>query len=176
MNDGLCHCGCGQLAPISPVSHARHGYVKGQPRRYINGHNVRPAEIRYVEQDCGYETPCWVWQLGRDIGGYGSVWVPELKKMRNAHRVYYERLVGPVPEGLQLDHLCRNRACVNPMHLEPVTAAENVRRSSTQKLTPEDVRALVESDEGSERIAKRYGVDGSRVRQLRRAAKREEAA
>ena len=48
---------------------------------------------------------------------------------RGAHRVVYEFLVGPIQKGLQLDHLCRVRACVNPAHLEPVTAKENTRRS-----------------------------------------------
>ena len=50
-----------------------------------------------------------------------------------AHRVYYERHVGPVPEGLELDHLCRNPGCVNPEHLEPVTHAENIRRGYQAK-------------------------------------------
>lgn len=72
------------------------------------------------------QTGCWVWQWSRTTKGYGSIRSEGVK--RQAHSVYYERLVGPIPEGLQLDHLCRNPACVNPDHLEPVTSRENTLR------------------------------------------------
>ena len=68
------------------------------------------------------DTGCWEWTAGKGLG-YGQFWVNG--KLRNAHRVVYEYLVGPVPEGLELDHLCRNRGCCNPWHLEAVTHAEN---------------------------------------------------
>jgi hypothetical protein len=76
---------------------------------------------------------CWLW-LGRiDTSGYGEYKQyasPGRKHFWRAHRVAYELLVGPIPEGLVIDHLCRVRDCVNPAHMEPVTSAENTRRGS----------------------------------------------
>lgn len=69
---------------------------------------------------------CWEWLAGRFAGGYGQFSVDG--SSRFAHRVSYEFLVGPIPQGLELDHLCRNTWCVNPAHLEPVTPRENKRR------------------------------------------------
>lgn len=81
--------------------------------------------VRLVEID---PDGCWTWVGCTTDDGYGRF------KLGNsavgAHRVSYQHFVGPIPEGLQLDHLCRNRCCVNPTHLEPVTVRENVLRGN----------------------------------------------
>lgn len=72
---------------------------------------------------------CWEWLGTRNADGYGIVCVGESRQ--RAHRVAYEQYVGPIPDGLVIDHLCSNRACINPKHLEPVAQAENARRGAS---------------------------------------------
>lgn len=76
---------------------------------------------------------CWLWVGSidpRPTSGYGRLWVGHrvTGSFKPAHRLVYEYMVGPVPEGLTLDHKCRVRQCVNPQHLEPVTNRENILR------------------------------------------------
>lgn len=77
---------------------------------------------------------CWEWTGHRSRTGYGAIAMPRREGKTNiakAHRVSYELFVGPIPDGLVIDHLCRNRACVRPDHMEPVTAGVNALRGDT---------------------------------------------
>lgn len=81
-------------------------------------------EAKYMPEP---NTGCWLW-FGSTVNGYGTIRLDRSRQVVKAHRLMYEHAVGPIPEGLQLDHLCRVRCCVNPDHLEPVTQQENMRR------------------------------------------------
>jgi hypothetical protein len=85
---------------------------------------------RIIRKSPEDENGCWVWSGRVGSGGYGKIRVREDGREinRGAYRVLYELMIGKVPDGLVLDHLCRNRLCVNPAHLEPVTQTENVLR------------------------------------------------
>lgn len=98
--------------------------ITGSP----TGTNRTPAEVRFfgkVEPD----GECWRWTAGHDQSGYGMFSDKTISQWSvRAHRWSYMHMIGEIPEGLQLDHLCRNRWCVNPWHLEPVTGAVNTSR------------------------------------------------
>lgn len=72
---------------------------------------------------------CWVWQGGVDAKGYGH-FQAENRRCVRAHRFSWELVNGPIPKGMQLDHLCRDTACVNPLHLEVVSNLTNTLRST----------------------------------------------
>ncbi len=75
-----------------------------------------------------YLGPCWIWTARINRGGYGEITIGT-QRIRT-HRWMYEKVRGPIPDGLQIDHLCRRRACCNPAHLEAVTQRENLLRGA----------------------------------------------
>lgn len=84
----------------------------------------------YVDQS----GECWEWTGYRVAAGYGKVTILGSGGRKDlAHRRAYELLVGPIPDGLTIDHLCRNTGCVRPDHLEPVTLRENIRRANPDR-------------------------------------------
>jgi hypothetical protein len=116
---GLCLCGCGQKTNRARQSNKRLGWVKDEPNRYVRGHATRKPDDLYRIEDRGYDTPCWVWQGHIAKTGYG--------KTRDvaAHRYYYQKYKGAIPEGYVVHHRCNNKPCVNPAHLEAVTPSQN---------------------------------------------------
>lgn len=88
---------------------------------------------------------CWIWQASKNRAGYGQTYA--WRRGWLAHRLSYTVIVGRIPFGFEIDHLCRTRACINPAHLEPVTKDENLRRQGLavtrcprgHKYTPENI-------------------------------------
>lgn len=101
-----------------------------------------------------------------DHRGYGRT--KRDGKHRQAHVAMWVDRHGPVPPGLELDHLCRITQCCNPEHLEAVTPTENKRRSRATKLTREDVAQIKASGETTVALALNYGVDRSNISHIRR--------
>jgi hypothetical protein len=128
--------GCGRR-------HYGKGYCHMHYRRQAKGNDPRVAQPRnpatpiqlrfWAKVDVRGPDECWLWTAGVNPYGYGAFWVRGV--MRGAHRVSYEMAVGPIPDELQLDHICRVRRCVNPSHLEPVTQLENLRREASARRT-----------------------------------------
>jgi hypothetical protein len=93
-----------------------------------------PLELRSIQivrfwKKVVKQDGCWIWIGSKGVNGYGHFNIKRGVKI-GAHRIAYELLKTAIPEGLEIDHLCRTRDCVNPDHMEPVTHAENMRRST----------------------------------------------
>jgi hypothetical protein len=99
---------------------------------------------------------CWLWKGNCNPEGYGSQWWEG--RNQKAHRVIYTLLVGPIPEGAQLDHLCRVRNCVNPDHVEPVTHAVNQSRKKAKWAKPKDTTPSKEAQRKAAGLCKKGHV------------------
>jgi hypothetical protein len=82
---------------------------------------------------------CWIYKGQQSRDGYGKVWIDGRRVF--THRFIYELLRGPLPDGLQIDHLCRVKLCCNPLHLEPVTLQENRRREGRDRRSRQERQA-----------------------------------
>lgn len=165
---GLCMCGCGEATPLSTQSYVPDKLGAGDPFRYLPGHQRRVSAVPacgYTVEDRGHDTPCWVWALGLNKGGYGKTFRDG--KHTSAHAAFWTDVHGPVPTGLELDHLCRVRACCNPVHLEPVTTAVNIQRRDATKLSPDDVLAIRASPLTHAALAAQFGVCRSTISNVR---------
>lgn len=150
----VCVCGCGE------------SIAKGS--RFRPGHHSRVRQLYIVDPTTG----CWEWQLRRPGGRYGHIERAGVTHM--AHKWMWEKRNGPVPEGMELDHLCSNEGCVNPDHLEPVTHLENVRRGRAVRLTRPQVVEILERFQAARlplkplaaQLASEYGVSFSCIRDV----------
>lgn len=139
-----CACGCGLPAPV--LHRKLNGKPAGTVIPFRQGHHKTYLSkfwlanfLRYIDDDGDYGewngTRCWGWtgSLTPSPGRYGVFHRREKKRIITmmAHRTTYELLVGPIPEGYTIDHLCKNHRCVNPEHLEPVPHGVNLLRGNT---------------------------------------------
>lgn len=125
MSEKICSiAGCGRV-------HDARGYCKAHyVRARASGELALIDRVNWRDNYEVSDSGCWIWQGRVDRDGYGArggVMRQEFGTDR-AHRAFYMLLVGPIPDGLVIDHLCRVPACVNPEHLEPVTPEENTQR------------------------------------------------
>lgn len=153
---GYCKCGCGRKTSIASRNEYRRGHTKGEPIPFIPGHSGRNPDFSYSVDDNG----CWIPQKKPNNVGYVYFFVNG--KQVPAHRYMWESNNGSIPPGKEPDHLCRNRSCCNPDHLELVTRAVNIQRGSRSKLNPEIVRRMRElhsSGRTCSSIAREFGVN-----------------
>ena len=157
-----CKCGCGQVTTIAKRN--QRGIRKGEHVDFIHGHHLRAkwaGRQQYVEEDRGFDTPCWIWQGYIHVdNGYGEISrVNRAGRTRAAHRAFYEEEYGPIPDGHRVHHRCEVRACVRPTHLEAVSKEEHGLRHS--KVTDEQVREMRRRNAAGEpvtKLAKEFGL------------------
>lgn len=184
---GTCWCGCGRVAPLCKATNRAEHHFRGLPRPYIFGHqtkgkvghnagktvnhkNLHPFKYRdgRPKYKVNEQTGCWDWIGPLDTTGAGSTCLTYRKKDR-AYRVSWmlHNKVTSIPKGFVVDHICRRRCCVNPLHLQLITQADNARRGKNGKLSQSDadhIRFLYgEGRMTMQEIADGYGVHPAHV-------------
>jgi hypothetical protein len=129
--EGLCLCGCGQHAAIAKQTYKAEAVIKGQHRRYVLGHHGRRDVAVRLFAKVQKTDGCWLWQGSATADGYGEIWRDG--RLERVHRVAYELLVGPIPDGLFILHSCDTPNCVNPSHLEPGTNSKNLQDAAARR-------------------------------------------
>ena len=154
-----CECGCGQKTSVPKWSNASRGWVKGQPIRFVKGHQRRRIEVR-IDPDTG----CW---SREGTTKYAQVVLDG--KVDYLHRAVYESLIGSIPDGCELDHaVCQTKSCFNPWHLEPVPHAVNVQRGSKATLKPAEVVEIraAKGALSSRELSTLYGVTSDTIKDI----------
>lgn len=178
----LCECGCGEPAAVAKKTDRSRGWIQGQSLRFAHGHNSVKRH-GWVEEDRGYETPCWIWQGGLDQFGYGQTYTGGRNKARvkiSTHRLAWITAYGPIPDGQWVLHRCDVPTCINPAHLFLGSNLENIadmvskrrhahgERNGGAKLTPDQVREIRAAQGVYQRdLAKRYGVSQTTIHSIR---------
>jgi hypothetical protein len=184
---GYCHCRCGGLTTIAKKNDPHKGWIKGEPIRFIGGHNMRKElATTFWSQVDRTTTPdgCWLFTGDRTPEGYGRIWVNG--KTRLAHHIVLEFAGRVVPDGLQVNHLCDNPPCVRLDHLVFGTSQDDAddrvlsgrhahgERGGSAKLTDAlalEILALYQHGvrgHGYRVLAKRFGVAIRTIRNVLR--------
>lgn len=128
--------------------------------RSVYKRKIRPAIERFIEKIVKSESGCWKW-IGAISGtGYGSFYSGQYgARYDSAHRCSYEFYVSKIPEGMVIDHLCRNRWCVNPEHLECVTMRENTDRGVLYETLTANAKKKTHCKRGHELFGRNLIID-----------------
>jgi len=172
--DGFCECGCGGKTAIANRNRRQRRWVKGQPVPFLHGHNVKLSWLAKFVRFWSMTRPfplngrpdCIEWAGFITEHGYGDYYTGLFGETL-AHRIAYVLTFGPIPMGLEPDHLCRNRVCVNPFHLEAVTRKTNARRGAKCKLNEQSVVDIRTSGDSTRTLMRRYNVSRATIQAAR---------
>jgi len=160
----FCECGCGEQTKQVRWADKARGLKNGDYQPFVRGHHRRVTAEYKVSYIVDEITGCWNWAGNiHKVTGYGSCRRVSRHGSRcpTPHHYYYEQHREAVPKGLELDHTCKNKSCVNPDHLEVVTTTVNMRRRTFCKLDMEkarEIRAKYLGGTTKAALSREYGV------------------